>query len=227
MAFKSLPILAVTVLALAAGAAQAQNRLFNGGFEIGQTTVPGANGPVPLVDPTNAQGWLDAAQGYSRSSDARTGSFSARVNQTSPDNAGVMLQNSKQSGGLGNLVPGQVLTLSFWAKADVPDSLSFYNMSYSLRYLNDIGNILFNTGSVNFQNQINSSTWTLITGSPITVPMGATAAFLEFSAAGGGRLAAFKIDDVSLVPEPGTYALMLLGLAGMGAFASRRRAAAA
>ncbi len=36
------------------------------------------------------------------------------------------------------------------------------------------------------------------------------------------------IDDVSLdvtpIPEPSTYALMLLGLAGVGALARRRRA---
>lgn len=225
MTIKSLSIVAAASLVLLAGNAQAQNRFANGGFEVGQTTVPGNPDPVPNVDPSKAQGWIPAAQGYDRSDDAHSGSFSALVHQLNPDNAGVMLQNSKATGGMPNLTPGETLTLSFWAKAAVPDDVSFYSFVYSLRYLNDIGNILGGSGNVNFGSQINSSTWSLVQGSPLVVPAGATAAFLEFSAAGGGRLGAFKIDDVALVPEPSTYAMMLAGLAGVGFLARRRRAA--
>lgn len=224
MTIKSLTIVAAAALALCASAAQAQNRFANGGFEIGQTTVPGDPDPVPNVDPSKAQGWIPAAQGYDRSADAHSGSFSALVHQLSSDNAGVMFQNSKATGGMGSLTPGDSLTLSFWAKAAVPDSVSFYNFVYSLRYLNDNGNILASTGNVNFGGDINSSTWSPILSSPLVVPAGATAAFLEFSAAGGGRLGAFQIDDVALVPEPSTYAMLLAGLGFVG-FMARRRAA--
>jgi len=224
MSIKSISIVAAAAMALFAVSAQAQNKFANGGFEDAQSTLPSITGPVPAPDATKAQGWIPAAQGYVRSADARSGSWSALVNQTGVDNAGVMFQNSKDTGGMPDLVVGETLTLSFWAKAAVPDSTSFYNMNYALRFLNDNGNILGGSGNQFFQGQINSSTWTLITGAPMMVPAGATAAFLEFSAAGGGRLAAYKIDDVALVPEPGTYALMLAGLAGVGFMARRRRA---
>jgi len=224
MSFKSLSIVSAVLLALT-GAAQAQNRFANGGFEDAQATLPSNNGPVAAPDATKAQGWIPAAQGYDRSSDAHTGSWSALVHQLNMDNSGVMLQNSKATGGMPNLVAGETLKLSFWSKADVADSLAFYTIGYSLRFLNDNGNILFNTGFVDFRNQINNNTWSQIMGGPVVVPVGATAAFLEFSAAGGARLAAYKIDDVALVPEPGTYALLLAGLAVVGVMAKRRRAA--
>ncbi len=229
MSFRSLSLATAAVLALSAGAVQAQNKFANGGFETTQTTTLDNNIATPAVDLTKAQGWRPAAQGYDLSTDARTGSFSALIHQTTTDNSGVMLQNSKATAGLGNLTVGDSLTLSFWAKAAVTDAVSFYNFTYALRFLNDTGNILANGPITNFATSTNNTTWSLITAAPLVVPAGATAAFLEFSAAGGGRLAAFKIDDVSLmapVPEPSTYALMLAGLAGVVSIARRRRAAA-
>jgi PEP-CTERM motif len=226
MSFKSLSIVAAAVLALTAGAAQAQNRFANGGFEDAQATILG-NPIVVAPDPTKAQGWIPGGvHGYNRSTDARTGSFSALVAQLTPDSNAVAFQNSKATAGMPNLVAGDSLTLSFWAKAQVTEDLSFYNFSYALRFLNDNGNILAQGPIINFAQQTNNSTWSLITSAPLVVPVGATAAFVEFSAAAGGRLAAYRVDDVSLVPEPGTYALMLAGLACVGGIAARRRRAA-
>ncbi len=226
MAFKSLSIVAVAVLALSAGVAQAQNRFVNGGFEDAQATILG-NPTVIAPDATKAQGWIPGGlHGYNRSADARTGSFSALVAQLTPDSNAVVLQNSKATGGLPNLVVGESLTLSFWAKSQVTEALGFYNFSYALRFLNDNGNILAQSAIVNFATQTNNTTWSLITAAPLVVPVGATSAFVEFSAAAGGRLAAYRIDDVALVPEPGTYALMLAGLACVGGIAARRRRAA-
>lgn len=227
MSFKSLSIVATAALGLFAGAAQAQNKFANPGFETGQTTLPSIGGPVPAVDANNAQSWLEFQNGYNRSSDFRTGSFSALVNQTAVGQAGVMQQNSKAHGYMPNLTVGESLVLSFWAKAAVADDVSFYNFSYIFSFLNDNGNIISGPTIVNFATQTNAANWSQINPGTFVVPVGATTAFLEFSVAGGGRLAAVKIDDVSLapIPEPGTYAMMLLGLAGIGAVARRRRSA--
>jgi hypothetical protein len=216
MSVKSLSIVAAAVLALAATGAQAASVFYNGGFEIGQTT--------PVVDPTNAQGWLDAAAGYSRSSDAHSGSYSAEIG--CPGFCGsVMLQNSVKDGGMADLSAGDALTLSFWAKGDVGGT---GNVLFALRYLDGVGNIKYDSLNQFFQGSINSSTWSEITFTPAVVPVGATAAFIEFSTATGPGATYVRIDDLSLaapVPEPETYALMLAGLLGVGALVRRRRSA--
>jgi PEP-CTERM motif len=223
MSFKALSITAVAAMLLVAGSAQAQNRFANGSFEVGQTTVPADPLPVANVDPTNAQGWLDAASGYSRSNDAHTGSFSALL--TCPGLcAAVMLQNSVATGAMPNLVAGDLLTLSFWAKGNVGAT---GNVLFALRYLASGGGILYDSQNQFFQGAINSTTWSQITFNAPAVPVGATGAFLEFSTATGPGATSVLIDDVSLVPEPGTYAMMLAGMAFVGGIAARRRRAAA
>ena len=220
MLFKSLSIAAAAALALCAGAAQAAtaNGFANGGFETAGVTTPAAS-------------WLTAASGYSLSTDARTGSFAAQL--ASPAfSAAVMLQNSIEQGGLPALTEGDIPTLSFWAKGSAGGT---GNVLFALRYLDGVGNIKANSGNRFFQGQINESGWTEITYSLGAVPVGATAAFIEFSQGIGpieqglpaGRV---LIDDLRLsvtaaVPEPGTYALLLAGLAVVGGMARRRRSA--
>ena len=104
MSFKSLSIVAAAALALCAGAAQADttNGFANGGFEAAGVGTPAAS-------------WLQAAGGYTRSTDAHSGTFSAQL--ASPAfNAAIMLQNSIEQGGLPALTVGDTPTLSFWAK---------------------------------------------------------------------------------------------------------------
>jgi hypothetical protein len=210
MSLKSLSIVAAATLALCSGAAQA-NMFYNGGFEITQTT--------PVVDPTHAQGWLAADAGYSLSTDAHTGAYSALI--TSPGFGGaVVLQNNVKDGGMPPVAPGEVLTLSFWAKGDVGPT---GNALFHLRYLDGVGNIKWSTGNEFFQGSINPNTWSQVTYTAPAVPVGASAAFLELVTATGPGATRVLIDDVSLVPEPGTYALMLAGLAGVGVIARRRR----
>jgi hypothetical protein len=218
MSMKSLSLVAAAALALCAGAAQAANGFANGGFEDAGVTTPAAS-------------WLAAASGYSRSTDAYSGNWSAQL--ASPAlNAAVMLQNSIEQGGLPPLMAGDTPTFSFWAKGTAGTT---GNVLYALRYLDGTGNILANSGNQFFQGAINPNSWTQITYNLGPVPVGAVAAFVEFSQAigpiDGRELLAGKvlIDDVSLsvaaIPEPSTYALMLAGLAGVGVLAKRRRQA--
>lgn len=235
MSLKSLSVLAAAAMALCAGAAQAAttNGFANGGFETVGVDTP-------------ALAWLTAASGYTLSTDAHTGSFSAQL--ASPAfNAAIVLQNSIEQGGLPALMVGDTPELSFWAKGTAG---STGNVNFALRYLDNIGNIKADSNNQFFQGSINTEGWTKITYNLGAVPAGASAAFIEFSQAigpigtgpAGENFLAGKvlIDDLYLgvfaedkppidpppvgaIPEPETYALMLMGLAAVGVVARRRR----
>ncbi len=208
---------AVAISAFFAGIAQADtvNGFANGGFE-----TAGSGGLA-------AESWLNAAQGYTRSTDAFEGNFSLEL--ASPAvNAAVALQNSIDDGGLPPLTAGDTPTFSFQAKGFAGTT---GNVLFALRFLNDSGDILYDSGNQFFQDDINQDNWSLITLTPDAVPVGATAAFVEFSQAigpinGTDLLAgSVLIDNVNLsvtaVPEPTSAAL--LGLGGLGLIFRRRR----
>jgi hypothetical protein len=226
MTIKSISTLAAAALVLCAGAAQAVtvNGFANGGFE---TTGPAA---------TPAASWLKANSGYTLSTDARTGTYSAQL-ASAPFAAAIVLQNSIDQGGLPPLTAGDSPSFSFWAKGFAGTT---GNVNYALRYLDGVGNILATSNNVFFQNSINTTTWTQFTNNIGAVPVGAVAAFLEFSQgigpigpgpAGENFLAGkVLIDDVYLgvasvtaVPEPTTYAMLLAGLGVVGFIVKRRR----
>lgn len=218
MSFKSLSIVAAAALALCAGAVQAQttNGFANGGFENTGVTTPAAS-------------WLQAASGYTRSTDAHSGSFSAQL-ASAAFNAAIMLQNSIEQGGLPALTVGDTPTLSFWAKGTAGGT---GNVLFALRYLDGVGNILANSNNQFFQGAINTSAWSQITYTLGAVPVGATAAFIEFSQGigpidAGNPAGKVLIDDLYLgvaapVPELETNAMMLAGLGVVGFIARRRR----
>ena len=158
----------------------------NGGFETIGVTTP-------------ALAWLQAASGYSRSTDARSGGFSAQL--ASPAiNAAVMLQNSVEQGVRPALTVGESPTLTFWAKGTAGGT---GNVLFALRYLDGVGNIRANSFNRFFQAQINPTTWTKITYNLGVVPAGAVAAFIEFShnigpIDAGNPAGLVLIDDLSL-----------------------------
>ena len=175
------------------------NLFANGGFE--ESGAAGA--PV-----TPALAWLNAASGYTRSTDARTGTYSAQL-MSPAFSAAVMLQNSAEQGGRDPLVVGTSPTLRFWAKGTAGTT---GNVLYALRYLDGTGNILATSMNQFFQGSINPDTWTEIVFNLGAVPAGATAAFIEFSQAIGpidptatpipflpGQV---LIDDLTLRVEP-------------------------
>jgi hypothetical protein len=150
-----------------------------------------ANGGFETVgaDPPPAFAWLSAASGYTRSTDAHSGTFSAQL-RSLPLSAAVVLQNSKDQGGRPDLVAGSTPRLTFWAKGFAGTT---GNVLFALRYLDGVGNIKAQSGNQFFQASINPNTWTQITYTGPAVPVGATAAFIEFSQAIG------PIDGITLL----------------------------
>ncbi|MDZ7592897.1 MAG: hypothetical protein U5L05_19935 [Rubrivivax sp.] len=88
------------------------------------------------------------------------------------------MQNSIEQGGRPPLVAGTSPTLRFWAKGTAGGT---GNVLFALRYLDDVGNIKADSLNVFFQGSINTTTWTEITYNLGPVPVGATAAFIEFA----------------------------------------------
>ena len=241
MSFKSLSIIAAAALALCGGVAQAQVAgLANGGFE----AAPNSAGEF-------ADGWQSATGATRSSAFAHSGTYSALLTITNGDpGASGFFQNSVDHGGLMAVDSsnwGTAPTLSFWLRGNTSET---GNVNYALRYLDSVGNIL-NGGSAGAKIVMTGNTdqgWFQVTRTPNTViPVNTSAVFLEMTLAAGPSgtfpgcggtcnwgTPAVYVDDVSItlanpvavVPEPESYALMLAGMAVIGATVHRRRRSA-
>jgi hypothetical protein len=198
--------------------------LANGGFETAATDA----GQV-------AAGWLTAPTGnrVQWSDDAHAGSHSALLTVPGGFGASTLFQDSQ--GNLPALTAanvGDTPLLTFWAKGDVGTT---GNANFWLRYLG-AGGILLDSGAQPFGGSLRVDDWTQVSFEGAAIPAGTTSAMLEINTAVGplldGRANAVWVDDVDLVlttratavPEPGSVALLLAGLATIGTRARRRRA---
>ena len=181
-----------------------------------------------------AAGWLTAPTGnpVQWSGDAHTGSHSALLTVPNGFGASTLFQDSQ--GNLPALTAantGDTPLLTFWAKGDVSPT---GNANFWLRYMGASG-ILLDSGAQSFGGSLNVGNWTQVSFEGAAIPVGTTSVMLEINTAVGplldGRANAVFVDDIDLalttaaaVPEPGSLALLLAGLAATGALARRRRA---
>jgi hypothetical protein len=196
--------------------------LANGGFETAATV----SGQI-------AAGWLTAPTGNPAlwSSQAHTGIHSALLTVPNGFGASTLFQDSQ--GNLSALTAanvGDTPLLTFWAKGDVGTT---GNANFWLRYMGASG-ILLDSGAQSFGDGLRVDDWTQTSFQGAAIPAGTTSVMLEINTAVGplldGRANALYVDDIDLalntasVPEPSRHALLLAGLATLGAIARRRRA---
>lgn len=209
MSVKASSFVAIAALAAACSFASAQNVLSNGGFELGT----GAN----------ADNWQELQVSPQRvvGPGARTGEAFMQYN-TPLIAASVLLQNSVSDGGGPDLTAGPGYILSFWAKGTIGTT---GNINFSMRYLNSVGGIIYNSGAQVITNAaLSSSEYRQFGVTGIAFPATANAVFVEIVGANGGEggPVSVSIDDVSVVAIPEPAAMGLLAPAGL-LLARRRR----
>ena len=221
-------LLASACFLLAASSASAANRLTNGSFEDRVVTgadVTNPGGPWSVRSTTSTPGWTQYLDGVDL----------IHNNYTQPDPIGVLVDASdgvnfldmNQAGVLGGLyqevaaVAGTTYTLSLDVTAWVINGLGG-TVGYAL-YDPTSGNTLL-AGA--FTESVANATWDRVslTAEATSNRIGVRIYGVAATQAGMG------VDNVSLtggVPEPATWATMILGLGGVGAMMRRRRLIAA
>lgn len=189
------------IVAVAASAAlcsvSSASVIANGGFESGVGS--------------NAANWQELQVAPQRvvGPGARTGDAFMEFN-TPLVSASVLLQNSVSDGGGADLTPGPGYVLSFWLKGTIGTT---GNINYSMRYLNSVGGIIYNSGAQVITNAaLSSNEYRQFGVTGIAFPASANAVFIEIVGANGGEggPVSVSLDDVSVnvIPEPAAMGLL-------------------
>jgi hypothetical protein len=190
---------AAAALAVVAGQASAQNLVLNPGFETGNTanwSVLGASDGSAYVNVQTPDNGPSAP-----------GTYDAYMYNVIPA-ANLALQ---QSTALGDANPGTV-TYSFDLKVD--SSLVGGVVFIHLWDINSTGGVI--DGGPGLKGPYFNTSWQTYTGSWVA-PAGVNHFEVEFdctTGAAAGSAEAIEVDNVQIVPEPTTLALVGLGLVG-------------
>ncbi|MEP7101272.1 MAG: choice-of-anchor J domain-containing protein [Burkholderiales bacterium] len=216
--------LMATAITFAAVSAQAQTVLISEGFDDFNSLTGNGWVLTNLSTSGGTSSWFQGIGGSGGIFDSQAGAPSAYI--------GADFNNSGIGGTISNWLISPTFstavagTVSFWAKAAI-SAPSFDQIAFGL-----------STGS--------STTGAFALGSTVTLVGAWTQYNVNFEAQGAGSVGRFAIEYIGSyddsnyigidtfavttiatapVPEPSTYALMALGLAGVAAVARRRRAA--
>jgi len=218
MSSKSLSLVAAAALALCSFASQAANQIANGGFETAGATA------------TGAASWLGSPANASRDCTVSLSGSCSMMLMSPAFNAAGTEQNSGKDGGMAPLDLGEVAVLSFSAMGFGGSTGDF---KARLAYLDGGGNVKYDSNFVSFGSQLSTSSWKSFSITGAAASQAGLYAFVQFYQPIGpiGTGPAGEnwvkgqvwVDDVAVVPEPETYAMMLAGLVGVGAMVRRRR----
>ena len=206
-------ILAATAACLIPGSASAAELLVNGGFE-----APSVGDPCCITSPpTPIPGWQATPN-----VNVVNGTFSSSPSGTNLAYEGLQYLDLVGQGGFGtisqtfNTVVGQMYTLSFAYSHNLFSGTPSASANFTVGGVDLVGSISHSTGS-------NSDLdWITYSGNFVASN---TSTILTFNNRVGGANEGVFLDAVSVqgaVPEPATWALMILGFGAVGV-AMRRR----
>ncbi|MEM9418603.1 MAG: PEP-CTERM sorting domain-containing protein [Planctomycetota bacterium] len=187
----------------------------NGGFETGDLTGWTASG-APFVNPPDTWEVIDDA------SEAFDGQYYGRLEAVSTPSGPVAKQANI---GIGVVNPGDEITVSFWARgATAVGGVHFVELFGELSGGGTSSSEIIG-GPV--LTDLSATEWKfyefsgILTGADVTG--GATVQFVASTGASNGSSSYLELDNVTIVPEPASLAL--LGLGGLAMLGRRRRQA--